>query len=523
MAPAPAWSDTQGMDSGSPALKPPRVVEDAPVGPFEDLVMTAARLCDAPFAWLSCVHGDTVCFKARTGIAAETMPAVGSPCAQGLRQVGPLLVPDASKDSRFREHPEVAGGVGLRFYAGVQVAPTEACPLGMLAVSAPEPRRPDARLVADLERLARQAVMILDGARARAAERTYLQMLDAIQDMVLCKGPNSGIYWANKAFRDYYGMSNEELRDMIDAPFNAPDYTQRYVKDDAYVFESGRTLDIPDEPVTRRDGTVRLFHTVKSPIRDESGRVVMTIGVSRDITERQRMEEAMRVLDRQAVVGRLAAGVAHQINNPLAVILGFSQAARRAGPRADELPFALDSIEREAARCRTLVQRLVAFSRAARGERGRVDLDQAADDALALVATLAKMGGVQLLRKRAEPPLRVRGSSGQLQELVAVLCDNALDAMGGTGTLTVTAARARAEDRDWALLRVADTGPGIPPDLLPSVFEPFVTTKEAGKGVGLGLAMAREIALNHGGRIEAESRAGATEFTLWLPVPEAEP
>ena len=130
-------------------------------------------------------------------------------------------------------------------------------------------------------------------ATARDREKMYQQILDSIADMVLFKAPKSKIVWANKAFRDYYGMTNEQLQNIIDAPFNEPDYTLQYIKDDAYVFETGEILEIPAEPVTRHDGEVRLFSTVKSPIRNEQGEVIMTVGVSRDITESKQAEAAL--------------------------------------------------------------------------------------------------------------------------------------------------------------------------------------------------------------------------------------
>ncbi|MCB0211456.1 MAG: PAS domain S-box protein, partial [Anaerolineae bacterium] len=122
------------------------------------------------------------------------------------------------------------------------------------------------------------------------SESRYRQILDAITQMVLVKGEKSRILWANKAFRDYYGMANEELQTLIDAPFNEPDYTQKYSKDDAYVFDNGKVLDVPEEPVTRYDGAVRLFHTVKSPIFNAEGDVTMIVGVSEDITHRKQSE-----------------------------------------------------------------------------------------------------------------------------------------------------------------------------------------------------------------------------------------
>jgi len=122
----------------------------------------------------------------------------------------------------------------------------------------------------------------------------YAQVLDSISDMVLVKGPKSKLLWANRAFLKYYGMTNEELQGLIDAPFSEPDYTQKFVKDDAYVFSTAQVLDIPAEPVTRHDGQTRYFHTVKTPILDKDGKVIMTVGVSRDITEKLAADKLLR-------------------------------------------------------------------------------------------------------------------------------------------------------------------------------------------------------------------------------------
>jgi PAS domain S-box-containing protein len=128
----------------------------------------------------------------------------------------------------------------------------------------------------------------------RDSEKRYHQILDSIADMVLVKGPESKILWANQSFRDYYGMSEEELEGIVDAPFNIPDYTLQYIKDDSFVFQTGHTLEIPEEPVVRHDGEVRLFSTVKTPIRNQEGRITMTVGVSRDMTERKLAEELVK-------------------------------------------------------------------------------------------------------------------------------------------------------------------------------------------------------------------------------------
>lgn len=125
----------------------------------------------------------------------------------------------------------------------------------------------------------------------RQSERQYRQILDSIEDFVLVKGPESRIVWANQSFREYYGMSAEELKGMIDSPVSEPDFTQQYIIDDAKVYNTGQPLDIPEEQVKRHDGVIRLFNTVKSPIFNELGQVIMTVGVSRDITERKLIEQ----------------------------------------------------------------------------------------------------------------------------------------------------------------------------------------------------------------------------------------
>ena len=130
--------------------------------------------------------------------------------------------------------------------------------------------------------------------KLRESERMYAQILDSIGDMILCKGPQSRILYANKAFRDFYGMTMDQLRGIIDAPFNKQGYTHRYLQDDAQVFRSGKPLNIPEEPVTQHDGQVFIFNTVKSPIFNAGGEVVQLVAVCRDITERKRAEEALR-------------------------------------------------------------------------------------------------------------------------------------------------------------------------------------------------------------------------------------
>ncbi len=118
----------------------------------------------------------------------------------------------------------------------------------------------------------------------RAQISIYEQILDTIPDLILYKGPGSHIRYANRAFREYYGMNEQQLQDVIDAEFNQPSYTEQYVRDDAQVFETGQPLLVSSEPVTRHNGEVHLFSTIKHPIRNQAGEIVGTVGISHDLS-----------------------------------------------------------------------------------------------------------------------------------------------------------------------------------------------------------------------------------------------
>ncbi len=121
-------------------------------------------------------------------------------------------------------------------------------------------------------------------ATLRAQLAIYEQILDSIPDLILYKGPASHIRYANRAFRDYYGMDKQQLQDVIDADFNQPDYTQQYIRDDAQVFQTGQSLEIACEPVTHHSGEVHLFSTNKHAIRSHDGAIIGTVGISRDLS-----------------------------------------------------------------------------------------------------------------------------------------------------------------------------------------------------------------------------------------------
>ena len=272
--------------------------------------------------------------------------------------------------------------------------------------------------------------------------------------------------------------------------------------------------------------------------RDGAGKVIRWTGSATDITERKRAEEGLEAMERKLrqaqrleAMGTLAGGIAHDFNNLLGAILGYSEMAQRDAPKGSRLARDLDSIIVAGERGRALVDRVLAFSRSAVGERVPVHVEKVLREALDIVA--AKLPpNITLHPKLRAGRSAILGDATQVHQVLMNLATNAVQAMPAGGTLHVSldvsrpsAAQAKppaigvlAAASEYLVLRVADTGIGIAPDILERIFDPFFTTKEVGTGTGLGLSLVHGIVTDLGGAIDVASIPGAgSTFTVYLP------
>ncbi len=246
---------------------------------------------------------------------------------------------------------------------------------------------------------------------------------------------------------------------------------------------------------------------------------VLAAAVERKRNELAQRERDLQRADQLAILGQVAAGVGHELRNPLTSIKGLVQvnlkeASARGLPVED-----LRIIEQEIRRMERTLQMFLDFARPAKPERRRVELASLVERVFALVAGRAAKQRVVLGFQPPAGPVTVQADQDQIQQLLLNLILNALDAMPHGGDLSVTLGSDRDEQVE---IEVADHGPGIPAELLPRIFEPFVTSKEA--GLGLGLAVSRRIAQDHGGSLGAVNRPGGGAcFTLLLPAAPASP
>ncbi len=352
-------------------------------------------------------------------------------------------------------------------------------------------------------------------------------VIDAIPTPIWFK-TTDGIYrGCNLAFEQALGKRRDEL---IGHPVEAAgpkDLAAAYRSADRALFESGGTQFYEGELKNAKgDRRTVMFH--KAAFRDRSGEVVGLAGALVDVTELRRAEDRLQRSDRLASLGTLAAGVAHELNNPLSFILANSEWAisrlRLGGGVAalEEVIRALGDVVQGAHRMRVIVSDLRSASRdeTASDTLAPVDLRRVVDFATQLTRAELRPRARLVVDTQRVPP--VFGSETRLGQVLVNLLVNAAHAMpddvAGRNEIRV---RLRAEQGTRVAISVSDNGCGIPPDARPHLFEPFFTTKAVGQGTGLGLWVCHGIVAAHGGEIEVESAVGeGTTFHVRLPAQE---
>ncbi|MDM7923671.1 MAG: ATP-binding protein [Pyrinomonadaceae bacterium] len=288
-------------------------------------------------------------------------------------------------------------------------------------------------------------------------------------------------------------------------------------------FTTGQIERIEQQTVAD-DGSTRHWVVSKVPMKDpDTGEVTHVITVGEDVTMRVEAIHAVARADKLAAVGRLAAGVVHEINNPLATIAACAEALEHRVEEGDfegsdsveDLNEYLGLIKSEAFRCKSITTGLLDFSRIRTGERHPIDVAEILRSSANLISHQKRGENIEFVVEADDDLPLVNADGGQIQQAVIALATNAIDAMPDGGRLSLTA----TGRSNRVTIEVSDTGIGIPTDDLSKIFEPFFTTKEVGKGTGLGLSVCYGIITDHGGRVSVRSNPGkGTTFTIILPV-----
>jgi len=248
---------------------------------------------------------------------------------------------------------------------------------------------------------------------------------------------------------------------------------------------------------------------------DEVARQIGNIIVRREAEEEKaRLQQQLRHADRLATIGQLAAGAAHELNEPLGSILGFAELARDQQRLPKQVRADLQKIVEAALHAREVIKKLMLFARQMPTQRAPIDLNEQVCKGLLFLESRCAQENIDIVRELDEDLPRISGDAAQLHQVLVNLVVNAIHSMPGGGTLTI---RTLIEERD-VLLVVSDTGTGMSEDVLKQIFMPFFTTKQVGQGTGLGLSVVHGIVSAHGGAIRVESAVGSgSRFEVRLP------
>jgi hypothetical protein len=364
--------------------------------------------------------------------------------------------------------------------------------------------------------------------KALARERAILRgLIDSIPDLIFYKDVHGVYLGCNAAFEKYVGRPEKDMIGLSDLDLFPRDIGLGYQERDRQMLAEGRAKR-NEEWLQYPDGKCVLSEVLKTPFFGPDGQTMGLIGIARDITERRRLEEQLRQSQKMEAVGQLAGGVAHDFNNLLTAILGNISLLLAGVPPSDPNRELLRDTETAALRAADLTKQLLGFSRRTMLRLEPVNLNNSVQEA------------IRILRRTIDPRITMEinaardlwtawADPGQLNQVLINLCLNARDAMPEGGKLTMETANVvvdgdyaqmhlEARPGEFVVLRVADTGHGIPPEIRQRIFEPFFTTKRPGQGTGLGLAMVFGIVKQHQGWIDCHSEINqGTRFDIYLP------
>ncbi len=345
--------------------------------------------------------------------------------------------------------------------------------------------------------------------------------LGTVKEAIVWTNIQGRVQWCNASFdqlveRDHLEVLGSSLKDVLPLEHRGPPMAPQEPYPLDKLVRSGK---LEEEEYVIPTSPKKTILAVSGKGLSFSKMEKSLIFVIRDLTRQKYVERAALESEKMAAIGRLAGGVAHEINNPLGIILGFAQGVVRRLEPGEPWEMPLKSIEREAIRCKNLVQDLLTFSRAGKNQEEEVDLNKAIEDELLLVSAQAKVRNVELVKDYGGELPKIKANRQQIQQVIVNLCTNAIDSMPQGGTLTIRTREITVGQKDFIKIGIADTGEGIPEDIRPKIFEPFFSTKEVGRGTGLGLSLVYEIVQKHDGQITVESQVGqGTVFHVLLPV-----
>jgi two-component system, NtrC family, sensor kinase len=367
----------------------------------------------------------------------------------------------------------------------------------------------------------------------RQAEKTLIEqrgllrtILDATPDLVSLQDRDLMYRAANKAFCKILGREEQEIIGHTNSELFRKDLAETYQREDVRVLESG--VPLVKENEIAHSGASKWIHVVKIPVYNSEDEITGLLCSCRDITEFKIVQEQLTQAQKMETVGQLTAGIAHEINTPLGIILGYAQLLLEETEAESQISADLATVEKQTQICRKIVADLLSFSRHTGTRMGGVDLNRAIKEVISMVAHTFNLDRVRI-ESSLDPDIpNIFGDEEKLKQVFVNLFTNAHDAIDTDGTISIATSVDQATGEVKTCM--VDTGRGIAPEKIDRIFDPFFTTKPVGQGTGLGLSVTFGIIKEHGGRIKAlsppppelstETGPMGTAFIIHLPPTE---
>lgn len=359
-------------------------------------------------------------------------------------------------------------------------------------------------------------------------ERHLLRIvLDAIPDFVALKNRKLQYTTVNEAFCRFVFKEKEEIIGKFDSDLFPKEVADENRRESLKVLEAGEPLE--REFRTETPDGHRVWRLLEMPLIAPDGRADGVFWSGRDVTQFKELQARIVQFQKMEGMGPLAAGIAHELNTPLGIIIGYAQLLKEDLSEDNSFHEGLQVIENQGKVCRKIVGDLLRFSRQTESRMTDLDINRCIEEVVSVVEHIYNSDRIKIKRdyQQALPP--IKGDKDKLKQVFLNLLSNAHDAISTDGDITIST-QFDGEDRE-IVISVVDTGVGIPPDILDRIFDPFFTTKAVDKGTGLGLSVTFGIIQEHEGRLEVQSppwqtacKNGAdvkgTAFIVKLPASE---
>jgi two-component system, NtrC family, sensor kinase len=380
------------------------------------------------------------------------------------------------------------------------------------------------RAISGYVAVAIENALLLEDQAQRAEEMARLKefnenIIESINVGVLVINLQGRITNWNSALEAIYGLKREEAIGRRITQVFQPEMLKA-LRDlmQRAEWQKGEPVNVYKFRASSVDGRDLTLNVSLAALQSKTEEVEGTLVAIEDVTERMKLEEQVQQSDKLSSIGLLAAGVAHEVNTPLTGISSYSQMLMQQVPETDPRHQLLEKIYRQTSRASSIVNNLLNFSRVSDSRFAMIDLNRVLDDTIQLLESQLRNTQIEVVRSySAELPL-VPGNAPKLQQVFMNLILNARDAMSEGGRLDIST----ESDEDSVIIKFRDSGMGIDPEHLTKIYDPFFTTKQIGKGTGLGLAVSYGIIKDHSGNIDVESKLGeGALFMITLPLATA--